>query len=137
MLKLFRLLRHYRGLVTVACLLAFAQALANLYLPRLMADIVDVGVVKRDTDAIVSIALYPRWVNLFFLQGAHLHDPHDVLKGNGNQVRYVRLDAGAAVLDTPAVRALLSEAIAFADAPFAGTGRLVIRAISKKQRPRR
>jgi len=92
---------------------------------------------ERPSDAIVSIALYPRWVNLFFLQGAHLHDPHGVLKGNGNQVRYVRLDAGAAVLDTPAVRALLSEAIAFADAPFAGTGRLVIRAISKKQRPRR
>jgi hypothetical protein len=92
---------------------------------------------ERPSDAIVSIALYSRWVNVFFLQGAHLPDPHGVLKGSGNQVRYIRLDAGAAILDTPAVRAVLSEAIAFADAPFAGKSRLVIRAISQKQRARR
>ena len=92
---------------------------------------------ERPSDAIVSIALYPRWVNLFFLQGAHLPDPQGVLKGNGNQVRYVRLDKGAAILDTPAVREVMAEAMAFADVPFSGKSRLVIRAISKKQRARR
>jgi hypothetical protein len=92
---------------------------------------------ERPSDAIVSIVLYPRWVNVCFLQGAHLPDPHGVLKGSGNQVRHIRLDAGAATLDTPAIRAVMSEAIAFADAPFTGPRKLVIRAISTKQRPRR
>ena len=91
----------------------------------------------RPSDAIVSFGLYPRWVNLYFLQGAHLPDPQRLLKGNGNQVRFIRLDAGAAILDTPAIRALVSEAMAFGETPFAGKGRLVIRAIARKQRPRR
>ena len=34
-------------------------------------------------------------------------------------------------------RAVMAEAITFADAPFTGSGWLVIKAISKKQRPRR
>ena len=92
---------------------------------------------ERPSDAIASIVLYPRWVNVFFLQGAHLPDPHGVLKGSGHQVRHIRLDAGAAILDTPAIRAVMSEAVTFADAPFAGPRKLVIRSISKKQRPRR
>jgi hypothetical protein len=91
----------------------------------------------RPSDAIVSIAVYPRWVNLYFLQGAHLPDPDGVLQGHGSQVRFIRLDPAAALLDAPAVRALLAEAIAFADAPFAGRHQLVIRAVSKKQRRRR
>ena len=92
---------------------------------------------ERPSDAIVSIVVYPHCVNVYFIRGAHLADPQGVLKGNGNQGRHIRLDAGAAILDTPAIRAVLSEAIAFGDAPFTGTRRLVIRAISKKQRPRR
>jgi hypothetical protein len=129
----------------VAALAKRARAKIRMRLPRAIemvydnfnALVIGYSPTEHPSDAIVSIAVYPRWVNVFFLHGVHLHDSHGVLKGNGSQVRYVRLDAGAAVLDTPAVRALLSEAIAFADAPFAGRGRLVIRAISKKQRPRR
>jgi hypothetical protein len=60
-----------------------------------------------------------------------------VLQGDGNQVRFIRLDERAAVLDAAPIRALLSEAVAFGDTPFAGKRQLVIRAISKKQRPRR
>src|SRR5471032_2233845 len=45
---------------------------------------------ERPSDAIVSIAIYPRWVNLFFLQGAHLPDPEGVLEGSGNHVRFIR-----------------------------------------------
>ena len=91
----------------------------------------------RPSDAIVSLGLYPRWVNLYFLQGAHLADPQRLLTGSGNQVRFIRLDPGAAILDTPAVRALVSEAIAFGETPFTGKGCLVIRAIARKRRPRR
>src|SRR5229473_8693954 len=47
----------------------------------------------RPSDAIVSIGLYPRWVNVYFLQGAHLPDPSGVLQGSGHQVRFIRLDA--------------------------------------------
>ena len=91
----------------------------------------------RPSDAILSIVIFPRWVSVCFIQGAQLPDPQGVLQGKGNQVRHIRLDAGAAILDTPAVRALVSEAIAFGDAPFSGKNRLVIRSISRKQRPRR
>jgi hypothetical protein len=92
---------------------------------------------ERPSDAILSLVIFPKRVSVCFIQGKHLPDPHGVLVGDGNQVRFIQLDADAAILDTPAIRALVSEAIAFGETPFAGRGRLVIRAISKKQRPRR
>ncbi len=49
MIKLLRFLRPYRLLLTIVVILAFAQALANLYLPTLMANIVDNGIIKGDT----------------------------------------------------------------------------------------
>ena len=55
MLKLFRLLRSFRGSVAMVTALALAQSLANLYLPRLMADIVDFGIVPGDTRKILEI----------------------------------------------------------------------------------
>ena len=43
---------------------------------------------ERTSSAVFSIAVFPRWVSLFFLQtGAHLSDPHGRLRGSGNQVR--------------------------------------------------
>jgi hypothetical protein len=92
---------------------------------------------ERPSDAILSLVIFPKRVSVCFIQGKHLPDPHRVLVGDGNQVRFIRLDGDAAILDTPPIRALVSEAIAFGETPFAGRGRLVIRAISKKQRPRR
>jgi hypothetical protein len=92
---------------------------------------------ERPSDAILSLVIFPKRVSICFIQGKHLPDPHRVLMGDGNQVRFIRLNADAAVLDTPAIRALVSEAIAFGETLFAGRGQLVIRAISKKQRPRR
>ena len=91
----------------------------------------------RPSDAVVSLVIYPACVNLYFIYGAHLSDPDRLLKGSGNQGRHIRLDAGAAILDTPPLQAVLAEAIASADAPFRGTSAVVIRAITKKQRPRR
>jgi hypothetical protein len=92
---------------------------------------------ERPSDAILSIVIFPKQVSICFLRGKHLPDPHRVLKGDGNQVRFVRLDEGAAILDTTPLRALVGEAIAFGDTPFAGKRQLVVRAIATKQRPRR
>ncbi len=55
MLKLFRLIKPFRGSVAIVAALALAQSLANLYLPRLMADIVDHGIVPGDTRKILQI----------------------------------------------------------------------------------
>lgn len=93
---------------------------------------------ERASHAVFSIAIYPRWVSLFFLQGKGLPDPGKLLRGSGNVVRYIVLDS-AQRLDEPAVRALMAEALRTADVPFAagGAGRMVIQSISAKQRPRR
>jgi ATP-binding cassette subfamily B multidrug efflux pump len=49
MIKLLRFMKPYQALLMLIVVLAFAQAMANLYLPNLMADIVDNGIVKGDT----------------------------------------------------------------------------------------
>jgi Domain of unknown function (DU1801) len=96
------------------------------------------GPTERASEAIFSIAVFPRWVNLFFLQGKGLPDPHGLLQGEGNQVRHIRL-ASPAMLDEPEVRELMEEAEARAAVPFdrKAQRRLVIRSVSAKQRPRR
>ncbi|CAI6054233.1 ABC transporter ATP-binding protein [Cohnella sp. JJ-181] len=50
MLKLFRLLAPYRALVILVMALILLQSLSELYLPTLMADIVDEGIVRRGGD---------------------------------------------------------------------------------------
>jgi ATP-binding cassette, subfamily B, multidrug efflux pump len=55
MLKLFRLLAPYRGYIAIVLVLALAQSLGFLLLPRLMSDIVDKGIVKGDQRAILRI----------------------------------------------------------------------------------
>ena len=49
MKRLLVYLQPYRGIIAVVAVLAFAQALANLFLPTLMADIVDQGIITGDT----------------------------------------------------------------------------------------
>ena len=39
------------------------------------------GPTERASEAIFSIAVFPRWVSLFFLQGAGLPDPDGILQG--------------------------------------------------------
>src|SRR6185369_8021734 len=46
---------------------------------------------ERTSEAFISVAGYPKWVTLFFLHGATLRDPDGLLKGEGKQVRGVRL----------------------------------------------
>ena len=55
MLKLFRLmLKPYRGHVAIVLVLALAQSIGFLLLPRLMSDIVDKGIVRGDQRAILE-----------------------------------------------------------------------------------
>ena len=100
--------------------------------------VIGYGPTERPSDAIVSVAAAANGVGLCFLQGAKLKDPKRILKGSGNQTRFLRLES-ADVLAEPAVDALLTAAVLQAKAPFRDTGRgkLIIRSISKKQRPRR
>jgi ATP-binding cassette subfamily B protein len=53
MLKLFAFLKPFRRSVALVLALALTQSLAGLYLPRLMADIVDYGIVPGDTRQIM------------------------------------------------------------------------------------
>lgn len=55
MIKLFRFLKIYRITIAFVFVLVFLQSLANLYLPTLMADIVDNGIVKNDTGYILRV----------------------------------------------------------------------------------
>jgi hypothetical protein len=93
---------------------------------------------ERTSDAIFSIALWPRWVSLFFLQGAGLPDPHRLLQGSGKVARHLVL-AAAEDLDRPEVQDLIAAALARARTPLVGTGpgRIVIKSVSARQRPRR
>ncbi len=55
MIKLFRNLKPYRWLVVAVLVFVFFQTLSELYLPTLMSDIVDNGVVNGDTPYIWKI----------------------------------------------------------------------------------
>jgi len=93
---------------------------------------------ERPSDAIVSMAANSKGVGLCFIYGASLPDPQQRLSGSGSQTRFVRLPSPA-TLSEPAIAALLRAAIAESDPPLprTGRGRLIIRSISAKQRPRR
>jgi hypothetical protein len=88
--------------------------------------------------AILSLAVMPRWVTLCLLWGVRLADPHQLLKGGGSRVRHVRLFAPDA-LDDPRIDALIAAALEQADVPIdpARPQQLIIKSISTKQRPRR
>src|SRR5690242_10136972 len=102
------------------------------------ALVVGFGPSERASEAIFSIALYPRWINLFFLDGVALPDPEKLLKGDGKIVRSITLQ-DAAALDQPGVRTLMNEALKRADIKInkKTPRRLIIKSISAKQRPRR
>src|SRR3954469_11087122 len=54
MIRLLRFLKPYSMIVGAMLFLLFLQSLATLYLPTLMADIIDIGVVTGNTDYIWS-----------------------------------------------------------------------------------
>ena len=93
---------------------------------------------ERPSDCIVSIAAAANGVGLSFYYGASLPDPLKLLLGSGSQNRFVRIES-AATLTHPGVEELIAAAIAQAKRPLpaSGRGKLIIRSISKKQKPRR
>jgi len=93
---------------------------------------------ERPSDCVVSLAANAKDVGLSFYHGAKLPDPHGVLEGSGSQNRFVRLD-GVDSLSRPEILESIHAAEAHANPGFrgAGQGKLIIRSISEKQRPRR
>ena len=96
------------------------------------------GPSEKVSDAIFSIAIYPRWVSLFFSKGAGLSDPDGLLQGTGSTYRHIVISS-AEELDKPAIADLMERAIFAEEYPIiaSGPGRLVIKSISAKQRSRR
>lgn len=117
----------------------FPTALQLVY-DNYNALVIGFGPTERTSDAIFSIALYAKRVNLCFLQGgkSNIRDPHHLLQGSGSTNRFIPL-VSPARLDTPEVQELMAQAVASAKVPLAqsGAGRLIIKSVSAKQRPRR
>ena len=107
------------------------------------ALVVGFGPSERPSEAIFSIALYPDHVSLCFLQGARLQDPAGLLEGSGNVVRHIRLFTAGSPdprrLDDRDVCMLIASGLldAKVQMPAKPQRKLIIRAISAKQRPRR
>jgi hypothetical protein len=93
---------------------------------------------EKAGEAILSLAVMPRWVTLCFFRGTSLPDPEGLLKGEGSRIRHVHLHAPED-FDDPRVQALLAAALDQTDWPIDPDAeqRLVIKSISAKQRPRR
>ena len=102
------------------------------------ALVIGFGPTERASDAVFSLAIYPKWANLFFLKGATLKDPKKLLKGNGTVVRHILL-ADPALIDDPGVRDLMNRALGQAVKSIdpQAKRKMVIKSISPKQRPRR
>ena len=78
--------------------------------------------------AVFSLVLYPRWVRFFFLEGVAIDDPEGRLEGTGNQVRSIRLDERAAILDDPYIRSLIAQALKVAGVSLkTGRGEVVLK----------
>jgi hypothetical protein len=92
----------------------------------------------RASDSLLSLAVSPKGVALCMYYGAALPDPQKIMYGGGNQARFVKVE-GAKSFDAPAVMALIRAADAHGRVPLprTGKGRLIIKSISAKQRPRR
>jgi hypothetical protein len=93
---------------------------------------------ERASEGIFSIAIYPKHINFFFLQGAKLSDPDGLLHGEGSVVRHI-LSEDEKTLDRADVKAMMTTAVKMARVPFDETTKykMVIKSVSAKQRPRR
>ncbi len=92
---------------------------------------------EKPTDAPLSIGARASGINLFFIHGAKLKDPKKRLEGSGKQTRFIRLPS-AEVISEPDVEALIAQALERSEPPMpeTGKGKLIIRSVSAKQRPR-
>ena len=90
---------------------------------------------ERGYEGVLAIRGSADGVKLYFNRGKGLPDPEKLLRGSGNQTRWIHLE-GASTLAHPAVAGLIDEALARNRVPFASTGRgpVVIRSTSAKKR---
>ena len=88
-------------------------------------------------EGVLAIRASANGVRLYLNRGKGLPDPAKLLRGSGNQTRWIHLE-GASTIARPAVARLIEEAIARNRVPFARAGRgpVVIRSASAKQRRR-
>lgn len=93
---------------------------------------------ERPSDYIVSIAAAASGASLSFNNGADLPDPKRVLQGGSKVNRFIRLPT-IATLSEPDVDEMIEIACRASDVPrpWNGGGKLVVRSVSAKQRPRR
>ena len=96
------------------------------------------GPTDRASEAVLSIAGYPKWITLFFAKGKTMEDPTGILQGSGSTVRSIRLGSPEE-LDKPEVQSLMTQAIQphLAALERAGPLRTIIKSVSEKQRARR
>jgi hypothetical protein len=88
---------------------------------------------ERGYEAIVTVAVFPRWVRLYFDKS--LPDPKGLLQGSGTKVRSVTLKA-ASDLDHGDIHALIKAAIKHSGVTFprTRTNRMVIKSEAMKRR---
>lgn len=114
------------------------QQLRNWAGPKDSALAIGFGSTDKASQAILSLAAYPRYVSLFLLNGAKLDDPNKIMEGCGSKARHIKLRP-VSLLENPDVIALIDAAFEQAAMPMPGNGTapLIIKSISEKQRPRR
>jgi hypothetical protein len=100
--------------------------------------VIGYGPTERPSDCFISMAAAANGIGLCFTHGAKLPDPRGILLGSGKQTRFIRLDS-AEILERPELSVLLKAAAAQPETslPKTGRGKLIIRSVSAKQRPRR
>lgn len=60
-------------------------------------------------DLVCGIGDYPRWIAVYFFQGARLEDPGGVLEGTGKNMRHIKLHEPKDA-DSPALKRMLRQA---------------------------
>ena len=100
--------------------------------------VIGYGSTERASDCILSLAANAKGIVLSFYYGSTLPDPSGILQGSGSQNRFIRI-ARAEELAKEENEALIAAAVLQAKTPLPtkGNGRLIIKSISAKQRPRR
>lgn len=96
------------------------------------------GPSEHSSEAVLSLAAYPRWVTLFFARGASLVDPNSLLQGKGAHIRGIPLIAPRQLSSEPVMN-LVAEAMAPVEQALCKAPKLstIVKSISAKQRPRR
>lgn len=91
MIKLLKKLKPFRISIVFISILVFFQAIAELYLPNLMSDIVDIGIVNEDTNYILKtgslMLLVAAAAGLFTITTSYLTSK--VAAGYGRNLRHM------------------------------------------------